>query len=369
MSRRRTRPPGPGVHAESDEGILDLQHLTPEEELEHKRMRVELALRRRGLDHPVPPPLPSPRRQGARARVSLRVADSGRLVVHRPGSHEPVEPPLVAMARPEIVEAAHRIKGQLAQAPDLARRLERVELRSDGVRVVSVFYGQVPKCERHRLSALLAPAMAPDGAACLETRVLLGDPRLRLPLGELELEVGPTSFFQVNLEANAVLVADVVDAVMAFEPTRVLDLFGGAGNLSLPIAARGVPVELVESHPAAVKDARLNARRTGLSVEVCQEDAYRLQAGSRFFDVAVLDPPRKGAGPTMQAVCATRPVGIVLVSCHPPSLAKDLEAARAQGYRLERLALHDLFPLTSHVESLAVLTRGRGEPSGRQGRR
>ena len=75
------------------------------------------------------------------------------------------------------------------------------------------------------------------------------------------------------------------------------------------------------------------------------------------FDVAVLDPPRRGAGPAMEAVCATRPRGIVLVSCHPTSLARDLQLAEAQGYQLAQLELHDLFPLTSHVESVALLTR------------
>lgn len=369
MSSGRTRSSARSTTADREEGILDLLHLSPAEELEHKRQQVERALRGRGLDHPVPPPLASPRRMGARARVGLRVADSGHLVVHRPGSHDPVAPPLEAMARPEIGAVAERIQLQLTQAPELASRLERVELRSDGVRVVAVFNGQIPKRDRGRLATLLAPALEPDGAASLEGRPLLGSSRLRIPLGCLDLEVGPTSFFQVNLEANAALVADVVEAVLAFEPTRVLDLFGGAGNLSLPIAARGVQVELVESHSAAVRDARANAKRLGLALEVCREDAYRMQAGSRFFDVAVLDPPRKGAGPAMAAVCATRPLGIVLVSCHPPSLARDLEQAHGQGYRLERLALHDLFPLTSHVESLAVLKRDQGAPSPPRGRR
>ena len=186
---------------------------------------------------------------------------------------------------------------------------------------------------------------------------LAGLARLRLDVGELEIEVGPLTFYQVNLEANLGLVGAVRAAVEALQPVRVLDLFGGAGNLSFPLAQRGMEVELVESHPPAAKDARANADRLGLPILVAQEDAYRLQPGSRFFDVAVLDPPRKGAGPAMTAVCATRPRAIVLVSCHPLSLARDLQQARAQGYRLEALELHDLFPLTSHVESLALLIR------------
>jgi 23S rRNA (uracil1939-C5)-methyltransferase len=365
MARRGARTRGRTATAESDEGILDLQHLERSAELEHKRRRVERALLARGLQHPVPPPLPSPLREGSRARVSLRVGAGGRLVVSRPGTHDEVEPPLAAMARPELAAMASRLAACLAEDEALARTLERVELRSDGSRAVAVFYGAVAKRDRGRLATLVGPALGPADAASLEARALVGDPRLRLALGALELEVGPTTFFQVNLEANRALVSEVVDAVVALAPARVLDLFGGAGNLSMPIAARGVEVALVESHPAAVKDARGNAARLGLPVEANLADAYRLQPGSHFFDVAVLDPPRKGAGPAMEAVCATRPRGIVLVSCHPASLARDLEQALACGYRVERLSLHDLFPLTSHVESLAVLTREQGAPRGR----
>ncbi len=330
-----------------------------EEELEHKRARVVRALGARGIEAEVPLPSPSPRRLGARARVSVDVSQEGRLVVHRPGTHEPVAAPMDAMARPEIAAAASALEAALVSEPRIASRLERLELRSDGGRVVAVFSGTLSESARARLAELALPALGPRGAVCLGGKTLAGSPRLRLDLGlgEPELEVGPLSFFQVNLEVNRAVVSAVVRGVMAMEPTRVLDLFGGAGNLSLPLAARGVPVELVESFPSAIKDARSNARRLGLPLTIAQEDAYRLEAGSRFFDVAVLDPPRRGAGPAMAAVCATRPRGIVLVSCHPASLARDLEQAMAHGYRLETLTLHDMFPLTSHVESLALLSR------------
>ncbi len=351
-SKPRAAPEG------SDDGILDLLHLDPADELEHKRERVERALRARGLEHAVPTPLASPRRHGARARVSLRTGRGGALVVRRPGSHDDVAPPLDAMARPVIVAVASALQERLGAEPSLARGVERLELRSDGARVVTVLYGEVPRRAREPLAALLAPALGPGGALCLQARTLRGDGRLRIAIADgLVLEVGPLGFYQVNLEGNHALVASVRAMVAGLAPTRVLDLFGGAGNLSLPIAADGAPVELVESHPSAVKDAKANVARTGLPITVAQEDAYRLEAGSRFFDVAVLDPPRRGAGPAMEAVCATRPRGIVLVSCHPTSLARDLQLAEAQGYQLAQLELHDLFPLTSHVESVALLTR------------
>ncbi len=342
---------------EGDESILDLAGETVEDELEIKRQRVVRALGAQGVELEVPSPLPSPRRSGARARIGLRVADDGALVMFEPGSHVATDPPLDAMARPEIAAVARALPAALATAPRLLGALERVELRSDGQRVVAVFAGAVPRKANAELARALEPALGEDGAVALGGRAILGNARLRIDIGPLELEVGPLSFYQVNLEANRRLVASVVEAVMGFDPARVLDLFGGAGNLSLPLAAAGVAVGLVESHPSAVKDARANAARLGLDLSCTQQDAYRLSPGDHFFDVAVLDPPRAGARGAMAAVCATRPRGIVLVSCHPASLARDLSQAMAQGYEPTRLELHDLFPLTSHVESLVVLTR------------
>lgn len=326
-------------------------------ELEHKRALVERALRARGISIEVPLPSPSPRREGARARVALQVLPDGSLVNHAPGSHEAVEPPLDAMARPEIATAARALTARLGGLARLSSSLERVELRSDGARVVAVFSLRPGARLDRSLGPAVVEALGPNGAVSVGTRPLAGKPSLELAVGGQVLAVGPLSFFQVNLEVNAALVGRVTSLVAAQAPTTVLDLFGGAGNLAFPIAASGVPVELIESSPHAVRDARHNAERTGLDVRVSREDAYGLQPGSRFFDVAVLDPPRRGAGPAMASVCATRPRALVLISCHPPALARDIQQAQGCGYRLDLLELYDMFPLTSHVESLALLLR------------
>jgi len=262
------------------------------------------------------------------------------------------------MARPEIQSAAARAERLLIAHPWAAAAVERVELRSDGRRVVAVV--QVRRKDG-RLAGLLrelASAMGPGAACCLGKRVVAGDPRIMLPVAGLSLGFGPQTFYQVNLEANLELVDSVAALVGSLGPSRVLDLFGGAGNLSLPIAAQGVPVEIVESSAPAVADARENAARLGLPVQVNRGDAWGFEAGSAFFDLALLDPPRRGAGPAMAEVCATRPRAVVLVACHPPALARDVQVAVRAGYQLASLELHDLFPLTSHVESLALLLRG-----------
>jgi len=258
------------------------------------------------------------------------------------------------MARPELARAALGIQEILCRQPALARGLRTLELRSDGQRVVAAFQGQRPQ---HDLGQALAPAVGEDGAVAMGARGLHGDPRIELQVCDLALRFGPQSFYQVNLEVNQLLADRILAWVTLIQPSAALDLFGGAGNLSLPLAARGIAVTLLESHPPAVADAKENASRLGLAVDVRQADATALTPGEHFYDLALLDPPRKGAQGALARACVSRPRAIILVSCHPPAFAKDLQEALSAGYALEQVALFDLFPLTSHVESVALLRR------------
>jgi len=150
----------------------------------------------------------------------------------------------------------------------------------------------------------------------------------------------------------------VVDTVMASPPAGVLDLYAGAGNLSLPLSARGIPTVLVEQAPSSVADAQATIRSYQLSASIRRGDAGRFEAGDAFFDVALLDPPRAGAANLVPELLVTRPRSILYVSCNPKTLARDIAPAREAGYRIERLDVFDMFPQTSHVETLCVLRRG-----------
>ncbi len=343
------------AHAsEPGDGILDLADRSPGDEAAVKRERVARALSAVGLVLEVPLPPPPPVREGARARIRLHVAPGGHLVMYRRRTHEPVPPPLDRMARPAVATAVRALVGALGGFPGMDGG--EVEIRADARHAVAVLHP--PHSRRIHGTDRLAPLLGPGGAVALEGRRVAGDPSVELPVAGLVLRFGPLTFFQVHPEANDLLVADVVRRVRALEPARVLDLFGGAGNLSLPLAAAGVPVTLVEASGPAVADARENAGRLGLPLDVIRADATRLVPGSTFFDVAVLDPPRGGGGDALARALSTRPRAVVLVSCHPTALARDLRTARERGYRVSDLRLHDLFPLTSHVETVATLHRG-----------
>ncbi len=315
--------------------------LPPAEQLERKASWVERLLGRRP-----DAVLPSPRQVGYRARISLRPDTSGRLgyAAHRSHDHVPID--VCAIARPKIAQ----LPGQLPPMPGI----ERAELRTDDTRVVLAVDRPKRGGRKVRVPRLDLDALGLSGVA-LDGRRLTGDVELQVPVGPHLQRLSPRSFVQVNPEQNAALVDLVSSRLLDAGVTRVLDLYAGSGNLSLPLAAQGLPCVLLESSPSATADAQRLVDEVGLPAEVRRGNAHRFEAGQAVFDGAILDPPRMGAPGRLAEVCLTRPKRIIYVCCHPPSLKRDLREARAAGYELVELTLLDMFPHTSHAELVAVL--------------
>ena len=182
-----------------------------------------------------------------------------------------------------------------------------------------------------------------------------------LPAEGLRFDFEPGDFIQVNAEMNQALVAQAVDSAGLDPDDRVLDLFCGLGNFSLPIARRVAEVTGVEGSAALVARAASNAKRNGIDNArfLC---ADLEQADWPFFrqawDVVVLDPARAGAAAAVASMSTMRPRRIVYVSCHPGTLARDAgELVRSGGYRLSSIRVLDMFPNTHHVEAIAVFDR------------
>lgn len=171
----------------------------------------------------------------------------------------------------------------------------------------------------------------------------------------------PTDFTQVNMAMNRQLVRTAVDALAAPPGSRVLDLFCGIGNFSLALAARGLLVHGLEGSAEAIERARLNAQRNGLQgrCEFAVQDLYDAGSpGSRTAEYVLLDPPRSGAGPNLEAWLAAGDVlRMVYVSCSPASFAADAATLAASGYVLEQVGIFDMFPHTAHVETLGVFQK------------
>lgn len=169
-----------------------------------------------------------------------------------------------------------------------------------------------------------------------------------------QFRVSPRSFFQVN----RFLVGRLVEiALQDAGGDAALELYAGVGLFTLPLARRFARVDAVESGGGAARDLAFNAARAGLSVQIHHADveAYLGGTGQRP-EFVLADPPRAGLGRRVAGrLLALGPANLVIVSCDPATLARDLAPLVEGGYRLSRLTLVDLFPRTYHLETVAAL--------------
>jgi 23S rRNA (uracil1939-C5)-methyltransferase len=182
----------------------------------------------------------------------------------------------------------------------------------------------------------------------------------RLPQQDIEIRFRPTDFTQINTTINAQMVTRVLELLALVPADRVLDLFCGLGNFTLPMARLAGAVTGVECEAGLVSRARDNALLNGIDNVIFHcADLGASEPPGVWADGAcnkvLLDPPRSGAAEIMPVLAGIRPQRIVYVSCHPGSLARDAGVlVNRQGYRLTAAGVMDMFPHTAHVESIAL---------------
>ncbi len=180
---------------------------------------------------------------------------------------------------------------------------------------------------------------------------------------DVEIRFRPTDFTQVNHAINPMLVRRALALLNPRTAERIGDFFCGLGNFTLPIARRGASVTGVEGSAELLARAAVNAERNGLAdrVRFLQADLFEMNEEKLrafgAFDKLLIDPPREGALAVVQALGAP-PGRIVYVSCGPATLARDAGIlVNVKGYRLRAAGIVNMFPHTSHVESIALFTR------------
>jgi 23S rRNA (uracil1939-C5)-methyltransferase len=181
-----------------------------------------------------------------------------------------------------------------------------------------------------------------------------------LDAGRVVIEFGPVDFVQVNREINVSMVDAAMQMLLPTEGDTVLDLFCGLGNFTLPLGRRAKNVVGVEGDPGLVAKAAANAARNGLgntafhAENLFEPAQFGAWAGKRY-ELVLLDPPRAGAAALLALMAHWRPRRVVYISCHPGSLARDAEIlVHSQGFKLTHAGVMDMFPHTTHVESMAV---------------
>lgn len=376
-SPQRVEPRCP--HAEVCGGC-SLQHLDPVAQIEAKQALLLENLARLGKVEParVLPPLQGPvwgyRRK---ARLGARwVAKKGKVLV---GFREKRDRRIADLSRCEVLDPAvgQRIAAlsHLVGSLGIADAVPQIEVAVGDAAAALVFrvLREPTREDRERLVAFgketgLRILLQPGGPETVTPLWPEAPPDLcyRLPeAGGIELHFLPTDFTQVNAAINRAMVARALELLALDGSERVLDLFCGLGNFTLPIARQAREVTGVEGEPGLVARARENAERNGLGnlrfhvANLMDEEELEQAPWLReTFDRILLDPPRSGAKEVTPRLGDLGAARILYVSCHPATLARDAGIlVHELGYRLEAAGVMDMFPHTAHVESMALFLR------------
>ncbi|HLF86415.1 MAG TPA: 23S rRNA (uracil(1939)-C(5))-methyltransferase RlmD, partial [Nitrospiria bacterium] len=188
-----------------------------------------------------------------------------------------------------------------------------------------------------------------------------GDLSLIFRLKGVILKARISTFSQVNISQNLRLVDTVLEYCDIRDKDSVLDLYCGAGNLTLPMAEGCSEVIGADSEQLAIKDAISNARANSIKNVnfICSDASRGLKSMCKTLpDIVVLDPPREGGLDVIRGIAGLKPKRVVYVSCNPSTLARDLADLIKEGYVVNRARVIDMFPQTYHIEGVVELLHG-----------
>lgn len=357
-------------------GGCSLQHLAPEAQLAAKQDELRDNLDR--IAHVMPETWLDPLRSPAwnyrrRARLGAKyVSKKGRVVV---GFRERLAPYVAALERCEVLalpvgELIEPLSGLLTGL-SIRERLPQIEVAvADNATalvlrvLVPPTDGDLAKLREFEVARGVRFYLQPGGMESVRPLTEGGAPLVyRHALFDVELEFAPTDFIQVNGPVNSALVARAAELLNPGPDSSVLDLFCGLGNFTLPLARRAGRVVGVEGEAGLVRRAEANARRNGIDnaafhvADLAKEASEPPSWAKSPYSHVILDPPRAGAREMLPTVARLAPKAVLYISCHPGSLARDIGMlVETYGFALRAAGVVDMFPHTSHVESLALLT-------------
>lgn len=364
------------------------RHMTYEATLEAKRQQVEDCFRRiAGIEADVPPVLGMDSPFGYRNKTSLPAGGTAQQPVlgfYAPRSHAVIP----AAACPNAMPPADRLTAaflewmktyeiepyQEGTRQGLIRHLViRVNRKGESMVTVAANSGSLSH------SRELTDTLVPLGAVSLwlnenrtGTNVILsetyhhlyGKETLTDTLFDLQFELSPASFFQVNPEQTEKLYRTALDFAELQSTDLLCDVYCGAGTITLTMARHCREAVGIEIVPAAVENAKRNALRNSIGNTTfragkAEELLPQMVADGLRPDVIVVDPPRKGLDPAViRAMAQAEPKRLVYVSCNPATLARDAGLLKEEGYQIRKVQPVDMFCWTSGVETVVQLTRG-----------
>ncbi len=370
-------------------GGCSLRHISYPSELEAKRGFVKDALSRLGgLDIEVANTAPSPLEDGYRNKVQFPVSSTENKLftgLYSPRSHR-VIPVNGCLLQPTILnDIAAECSSVLtslnisAYSEETGKGLVRHILlrqseKNGGIMLCLVINADTlphtdeflkicdkyPQIETVLLNINKSRTNVILGREC---KTLYGNGHITDELAGVPVRLSPLSFFQVNARGAAVLYNKIKEAAAVTAEDTVLDLYCGTGTIGLSLAKDCKKLIGVESVNQAVADAEINAKAMGFThcEFICadaNEATQKLLARGERISLAITDPPRKGCGDeTLSCLIKMNPERIVMVSCNPATLARDLKYLTANGYKAGTAYPVDMFPRTPHVETVVLLTK------------
>ena len=377
-------------------GGCQIQALSYEKQLEFKNNKVRNNLMRIGgfseakLDSKMQPPVgaDNPYRYRNKAQFPVGRAKDGRIVTgfYAGRTHSIIENRDCALGVPEIKEILDRVISHMEKygiepydegtGQGLVRHvLIRYGFFTGEVMVCLILNGtRLPREEELVETLREIPGMTSitininkkrsNVILGEELRLLWGKPYITDKIGDISYQISPLSFFQVNPRQTGKLYAKALEYADLHGEETVWDLYCGIGTISLFLAQKAKFVRGVEIIPAAIENARENARINGIenveffvgkAEEVLPEEYQRT---GTYADVIVVDPPRKGCDETLlSTIVEMQPKRMVYVSCDSATLARDLRYLCDRGYELVRVCPVDQFGNTVHVETVVGLQR------------
>ena len=371
-------------------GGCDFRHMDYVEECRLKSERVRQALNRIGGENLEKMPiLPAPTCEGYRNKAQYPVsAEKGRLYAgfFRAGTHRVIENQRCRILPEETdrvkdIVVRHANRSGVSAYDEIAHKglLRHIFVRRGAVSGEILVCLVINGTNYPKTGALIDALKAVPGFTTLvlnhntkkgntvlgpDNTVLYGPGFITDTLCGLTFRLSPHSFYQVNHHQAEKLYEAAIAQAGITKADRVLDLYCGAGTITLIMARVAGAVLGVEVVPQAVEDARENARRNGIeNAEFfcgdAGEAAAMLAKKGEKIDVVVVDPPRKGLSPeTAAAVAAFAPRKLVYVSCDPATLARDIARLKELGFHLKSAQTVDLFPRCAHIETVVLLSKG-----------
>ncbi len=327
-------------------GGCNYQHISYQRQLTIKEEILSDCLKRIGnIDFPLSETLKG-QPWHYRSKAQFKVSRDGKIGFYRENSREVIVSDECFLIQPILNRFLKEIKK--FELPESIKEIHLI----NGKNTVAFIKGNNP--DESMLKSFMDTGL--DGVVFEDGRHK-GDAYCFFSLGDLIYTVSPQGFFQTNWPVNLMLIQKLIEVLGDIKGKTILDVYGGAGNLSLPLSGEAKKITVVEENPFSVLDGERNLQMNEIkNGNFITKPFERIREGSHY-DIVILDPPRRGlSSNAMEKLLRIDPQTIAYVSCNPSTFARDI-AKLTDRYTLASVRLIDMFPNTYHCEVLGILEK------------